>query len=771
MRMKIPTLLQFPFLILLSLLAFLPTLSAQTGEVRGTVFDKEKGEAMIFTPVAVSGTTKGAITDQNGFYTLKLAPGTYTLIATSLGYDSMKATITIVEDKIITQNFYINTSSIQVGEVKITKNRTMKDSRVEISKTVITPKQVQVMPSIGSEGDIAQYLQLLPGVVFTGDQGGQLYMRGGAPIQNKVLLDGMTIYNPFHSIGLFSVFDVDIIRNADVYTAGFDAQYGDRTSAVMDITTREGNMKRFAGQVNVSPFTSKLLLEGPLKKFEENKGGSSVLFSARTSYLKETSPILYSYAGQDGLPYDFLDLYGKISFLGDEGSKASFFGFSFNDKTDFKEKSYFNWSSYGVGSKISLIPASSTTVIELNFAYSDYKAEQKDADQLPRSSEINGFEAGVNFTYSEGKDQLKYGFQINGFKTNFLIYNTARRKIEQQDFTTEFAGFVKYNKVFNRLILDPSFRLQYYASLQEPSFEPRFGAKYILTDKLRLKGAVGLYSQNLISAESDRDVVNLFYGFLSTPDDLYLNDGTKPDSYLQKSRHVVVGIEKDFGKYITFQVEGYIKDFNQLININQNKLFDFSPEFINIPLSLKQDFVVEDGLAKGLDFLFSYDRKPYYVWITYSLAKVTRNSGDNTYFPHWDRRHTVNVLTAIQFGKNNSWETSLRWSLGSAFPFTKTKGFYELLDFQDGVQTDYTTANGDLAIRYSNYNGGRLSDYHRLDFSIKKHIELKKHSSMNINFSVTNVYDRKNIFYFDRVNYTRVNQLPILPSIGINYTF
>src|SRR6202007_2836734 len=105
--------------------------------------------------------------------------------------------------------------------------------------------------------------------VFTGDQGGQLYIRGGTPVQNKVLLDGMIVYNPFHSIGLFSVFDNDIIRNADVYTGGFGAEYGGRISSIMDITTRDGNKKRVAGKIAASPFGAKVLVEGPIIKYTE----------------------------------------------------------------------------------------------------------------------------------------------------------------------------------------------------------------------------------------------------------------------------------------------------------------------------------------------------------------------------------------------------------------------------------------------------------------------------------------------------------------------
>ncbi len=159
----------------------------------------------------------------------------------------------------------------------------------------ITTKDIERIPAIGGSADLAQYLQILPGVIFTGDQGGELYIRGGSPIQNKVLLDGMTIYNPFHSIGLFSVFETDVIRSVNVFTGGFSAEYGDRLSAVLDVTTRDGNKKRLAGKFAASPFLAKLILEGPLKKQDATGSSISYLFTSKVSYLDKTSPTLYHY--------------------------------------------------------------------------------------------------------------------------------------------------------------------------------------------------------------------------------------------------------------------------------------------------------------------------------------------------------------------------------------------------------------------------------------------------------------------------------------------
>jgi hypothetical protein len=186
---------------------------------------------------------------------------------------------------------------------------------------------------------------------------------------------------------------------------------------------------------------------------------------------------------------------------------------------------------------------------------------------------------------------------------------------------------------------------------------------------------------------------------------------------------------------------------------------------------LDPEFIVESGIAKGVDALVKYKGKKLYIWAVYSLGLITRNDGEREYNPHFDRRHNMNFVTSYKFGKNESWKADIRWNLGSGFPFTQTQGFYENLTFSDGINTDYTTANGDLGIEYAELNEGRLPYYHRLDASVSKSIKVNKKVNIDMTASVTNAYNRENIFYFNRVKYERVNQLPIMPSFGASITF
>ena len=763
------------FLLIFSSLLIFNPLSAQNGEIKGTVFDKAKGTPLAYAAVSLKGTDIGALTDNSGFYSLnKIPPGDYTLHCTTLGYDTFDLAVKIVAGAKKRENIYINQRDKEVA-VEITKNRAKDEIRVGASVVELTPSTIKIIPSVGGEPDLAQYLQVIPGITFTGDQGGQLYVRGGSPIQNLVLLDGMTIYNPFHSIGLFSVFDVDIIKNVEVYTGGFNAQYGGRISGVMDVTTKDGDMTNFHGKLGVSPFTSKIQLEGPISKFVEGQGGSSFLFSLRNSYLKESAPLFYSYANSNGLPYDFNDIYGKITLSAGNGANISFFGFDFTDDVNFKGLTEYKWEQYGFGTKFHIVPpGSSSTIIDGHFSYSNYFTRQKDVDVKERHSGIGGFQAGLDFTNYLNKDMIKYGFAVEGYSTDFSYYNAANALVSQQNYSTQVSAYFRYNKVLQklRLVLDPSFRMQYYANSNEMSPEPRFGLKYNATKFLRFKSAGGLYSQNFMAAQSDRDVVNLFYGILTSPENLPSTfNGNSVTTNLQKGRDIIGGFELDFTKKMGIQVEGYFKQFTQLTNINRNKEFDNTKDFANQPDYLKQDFIIESGKATGIDFTYTFDSRPYYLYVTYSLAKVTRFDGTATYFPNWDRRNTINVVSSYQFGKHRSWELTARWTYGSGFPFSLTQGYYELLDFQKGgLGTDYTKANGSLNILYSGYNNGRLSDFHRFDISLRKSYKFGP-TELKVVASVTNVYNRENVFYFDRVNNVRINQLPILPSLALNFSF
>lgn len=750
--------------IFFGLIAF--QLAAQTGTVRGNIFDAETGEPVMFASVTLVEINKSTTTNTEGFFNLaKIPAGTYTLYCSYLGYDSISIEVKVEDNQILNENLSMQQKGITTDVVEISSSKIEAQTEVKISEIQLTTKEIKALPGVGGEADLAQYLQVLPGVIFTGDQGGQLYIRGGSPSQTKILLDGMTIFNPFHSIGFFSVFETETIRTVDVLTGGFDAEFGGRTSAVVNIITRDGNKGRYSGLVSASPFQSKVLLEGPLKKLDPKTGrASSFMLTAKHSYIDKISPTIYPYATEDetGLPFNFTDLYGKISFTGKNGNRLNLFGFNHNDNVNYPDIASFNWRAIGTGLNFKLVPTSSKMIVGGRFAFSDYLATFQENDSRPKTSGINGFEAEVNFSFYGDGSEVKYGIEVNGSQTTLEFVNPYNIRIEEEQNNTELAAYLRIRKVLDKIVVEPSVRLHYYASLSTPSFEPRLGVKYNFADNFRFKFAGGLYSQNLISTVNEQDIVNLFVGFLSSPDRVWeLNTEDEASHNLQKAMHAIGGFEVDLNNNLKLNVEPYIKRFNQLIGLNRLKTEQNDA-----------NYRTETGTARGLDISLNYQNKDLFVWFAYSLGKITRFDGEQEYSPIFDRRHNLNFLSSYEFGHDRSWQASVRWNLGSGFPFTLTQGFYPLEDFQDGIQTDYLGNNSRLGTLLSDTrNSGRLPYYHRMDISVKKMIQISKYSNLEITASVTNAYNRQNIFYFDRVESERVNQLPILPSAGIIFTF
>lgn len=748
--------------------------------IKGFVYETSNGEPVMFANVFLKGTALGSTTDINGYFSITRIPdGSYTLMVTSIGYDTVSELVTLKNNQILNKKYNISEASIQLAAVSISADKIEAKTETKTSVVYITPKTITKIPAVGGQADLAQYLQVIPGVVFTGDQGGQLYIRGGSPIQNKVLLDGMIVYNPFHSIGLFSVFDTDIIRNVEVYTGGFSAEYGGRVSSIMDVTTRDGNKKRVSGKVGGSTFGAKLMVEGPLKKARnENDMSVSFIFSAKNSYLEQTSQTIYKNILKDEvLPYNFQDVYGKVSLNAPNGSKINFFGFNFNDQVNnYKSISDFSWVAYGGGSNFVLIPGKSPVLIEGNIAYSKYDAQLSEASNPSRSSSIDGFNAGFTFSYFLGKNTLKYGVELLGFKTVFDYTKSNGIRLNQTENTTELGAFVKYKWQLDKLIIEPSLRVQWYASLAEISPEPRIAVKYNVTDWFRLKAAAGVYSQNLIAANSDRDVVNLFYGFLSGQDNIPKKfNGKDVTTKLQKANHYIVGTEFDVIDHVTLNIEGYFKDFRQLTNMNRNQIYSESNHPSNVSEIEWRDFMIENGQAYGVDLSLKYEFLRWYVWAAYSLAYVNKNYETASheiinYRTHYDRRHNINLMVTYSGGSRKQWEFSGRWNIGSGLPFTQVSGFYEQYQFND-MGMSIIENNGELGIIYGELNKGQLPWYHRLDFDVKRKFWFGEKIILEADFSVTNVYNRDNIFYVDIITSENVYQLPIMPSIGLTLTF
>ena len=765
-------------LLLILALALTSVANAQ-GTVRGIVKSAEDGNSVPFAKVVILGTDKFASTDVDGLFSIPKVPaGSYKLRVTSAQFEEYVKDIEVKSGGIVDLKVEMVSGKTLT---KVNVDYKNKERKVDpgISVVKITQKDILRVPVTGGVSDIASYFQTVPGVVSTGDQGGQVYVRGGTPIQNKILLDGMTIYNPFHSIGFFSVFETDLIRSADIYTGGFNARYGGRISSVMDVTYRDGNSKRFGGKIGVSPFTSSLLLEGPISK----ANNVSFVLSGKASLLEQTSRAIYPYINNgEGLPFNFYDLYGKISVKGDAANKISLFGFSFNDQVTYQAISNLQWNSFGGGSNFIFVPQNSELFMKGRVNFSRYDITLSEENLQDRTSGILGAELAFDFTYYlPGKSRLDYGFGFNIFSTEFSTFNEANKLIEENSNTNEAGAYVSYRHVGKnrRLILEPSVRFQGYSSVGQVTAEPRFSSKLNVTETFRLKAAGGYYTQNFTSTTSDKDVVNLFYGFLTAPENLpdnFVNpDGSvrEINNGLQKAWHAIFGSEIDVSDNISVQFEAYYKWFTQMTNINRNKIFEDTDDNADIDDLYKKDFIVESGQAYGGDIVVTYNSKKLYLWGVYSLGKVTRWNGFDYYAPVFDRRHNINFIGTYTFGEKEDWELTARWNLGSGLPFRQTVGVYEQPVIEN-IGDDYITGNSDeLTFLYDDKNNGRLPTYHRFDMNLKKTFGSKKYDNMKweIITGVTNMYSRQNVFYVNRVTNEKVYQLPIMPSLAVSLRF
>jgi hypothetical protein len=240
---------------------------AQSGAVNGFVRDSSDGEPLAYCNVYLDKTDFGAATNSKGYYYIGHVPqGTYEMVASFVGYKTEKRTLSVGPNQTVNMDLELSPGAIELGEVKVTADRARFEREVEVSAVRLEAKQLQFVPKVGGEVDLFRTIQLLPGVIATSDFSNRLYIRGGSPDQNLILLDGITVYNPSHLFGLFSPFIADAVSDVTLLAGGFPAKYGGRLSSVLDVTTKEGNSKRFTGDASASLLAAQGLVEGPLPR-------------------------------------------------------------------------------------------------------------------------------------------------------------------------------------------------------------------------------------------------------------------------------------------------------------------------------------------------------------------------------------------------------------------------------------------------------------------------------------------------------------------------
>ncbi|MBN1448306.1 MAG: TonB-dependent receptor [Bacteroidetes bacterium] len=735
---------------ILPLLLISQTLHAQrsTGGVKGIVSDSLTGERLTLVNVYLPSEGMGAATDANGFYFIGNIPaGTHTVRATLIGYGTVIREITITGGKIVTMNFELTPSIVEMEMVETTAERRIRYD-TEISTQPISAAEISVVPK-AVEADLFRTIAVLPGVVATSDVSSQFYVRGGGGDQNLIILDGMTIYNPFHALGIFSIFDADAVKEAEILKGGFPAQWGNRLSSVINIRTREGNKKRFSGKLNMSQVAGKALLEGP------TPWEGSWMLSVRKSFFDE---VLQKFVRQE-TPFDFYDVIGRMNVATGDAGRLSvhtlFSGDVIQPGSEFDPEYRWNNAAYGM-SWFQVLE--NKYLIETTFSFSNFLGELRpraNTQITPRLSEVNDVYFNGSVTYfRDNGDQYGAGFMFRLPEYHYRFVNSANYERDEVKKNSETGIWFKYKlKQFRPFSLELGIRSDIFSVLSPNSsdaFEPRLGFAWDISPALAFKASYGRVHQRVITITNEDDVVSLFETWIPVPED-------EPS---QQADHYIVGFDGDIPLVpgLNFNVQGYYKDLKNLVDYNRDKVDAADP-----------DFVRATGRSYGMEFFLEERHPRYYGMVSYTLSYTERQLEDFTYNPRYDRRHNLNIIAGWKPG--DGWDVNVRWEYGSGLPFSQIIGFYDRLLFTglfDG--NGYIDETGQPYTMLGPKNSGRLPAYHRLDVSASKAFQFE-FIRLVLEASVLNVYDRSNMFYYDRTSGERIDMLPILPTVNLRIEF
>ncbi len=724
---------------------------AQRGIVRGTVTDSATGTAIPFANIRVEGTDFGTACDAKGYYVLPSLPlGRYEVTASVVGYHSQTKSIRIFGGGITICDFQLQVSPIQLGAVERIGERRESASETNISIETVGRREFELSPT-PVQPDVFRTLMTLPGVQTTSDISTQFYIRGGSGDQNLIYLDGMPIYNPFHALGLFSIFDGSSVRAAELYKGGFGAEYGGRLSSVLNIITRQGNKNRFGGNVGMGLVMGRALFEGPL--FWK---GSSWLLAGRKSFF---GAILNRFIDTRNYPFNFYDAVANLDIRATEKTHLGVHGFFTGDRltnVSLVEPDY-EWYTNAISIDLRQIFLEGQFYGDLAFSETSFRGSLNPKfhpSLKPMTSSVLDRMLRADATYVLGSgDQIGFGALLHIVDVGYSLVNSAGISLTNDDALPEGALYWKYKFLrLRNLVVDAGLRLYYTDLLDEAhaAFEPRLSFRYHLSRSFAVKGAYGVYHQRLITLSNEDNLVNLFEMWYALP--------PSKGFPAEEARHYVLGAEITFSSAFDVSIEAYEKPMNVLIGYNLDKVDRYDP-----------DLIEGTGAAAGLEILLRYQFPTLQGWISYAYSKVMKAFNNVAYPPRYDRRHDLHIIAGWAFAPG--WELSAQWEYGSGLPFTQIAGYYDRIPL-DGILggTGYILEPGAPFIVLGEKNAGRLPVYHRLDIGIQKKLEIGE-IKLVVKGSIINVYNRKNLFYFDRATGRQINMLPFLASFDLSAEF
>ena len=730
---------------------------AQQSIVRGTVVAAHDGEPLQGVNLAlyrdgalVIGTASGS----DGIYALaQIASGRYDFRATFVGFRTWTDSLDIGEGDRRIINIVLEEGETELDEVVVESDSDVGMARVLAGQTTVRPADVERIPSPDVSGDLINFLTTMPGIVSIGDRGGQLFIRGGEPWQNLVLLDGMWVYQPFHILGFFSSFPSEILQQVDIFAGGYTSQYGGRISSVIDIKSRNGDKKGYAGSATVAPFVSGFSLEGPIAV-----DLVSFLVSYRQSVIEEGASRLVD----DELPFEFDDFFAKTHAFINANTQLSLSLLRTNDRgsvfegNDLEDAEFVEWENRAASARYLVFPRAFPIMAEFIVSGSRLKSAQTGLTEEVRFSKLSSANTTVNVTHYHRNSEVRWGLFARTLELVSSLDGLYQGFFYRKEYATEVGAY-----------LEPEFMLPWgwrvRAGLRIHSFpsqdtgflEPRLRAiKVRERDEFTL--AAGMFHQEIVGLTDRRDAAGIFTAWTTSTF----------DQGVPEAIHAIVGYRRAVTQRLEVSVEGYGKKLNNL----------FIPEWTAYPRFTTRIQPAE-GRVLGADFRVEYKNKPFSGFVTYGLSNVRYTAkqeslelwyGDKDldFRPAHDRRHQVNVVASLDL---KPFDLDVRWQFGSGLPYSRALGFDGFM-IVDG-DLDVFRESGNRRVIYEEPYNGILPTYHRLDITAQRDFSLPGSAILTTHAGVINIYDRQNLFYLDVFTLRRVDQLPFIPTVGLKLAF
>lgn len=760
------------------LLSFSTAFSQEKFTISGNVQDANNGEELIGVSIIDAATSSGTVTNVYGFYSLTLPAGKHNIIYSYIGFkaDTVEYDLT----KNITQNVELSTASVDVQEVVIQAERNNENiTNTDIGVVKMDIKELNEVPVLFGERDILKSLQLMPGISSAGEGNSGFFVRGGNIDQNLILLDEAPVYNPSHLLGFFSVFNSDAIKDVAMYKSGVPAEFGGRSASVMDVHMNDGNMKRHGFSGGLGLISARLTVDGPIVK---DKG--SFIISGRRTYADLFIPIFDK--SQSGTRLYFYDLNAKVNYrinaknriflsgyFGRDVLGVANFGFDWGNGTGtlrwnhvFNEKLFSNTSFIYSNYDYSIIIKPTGSEFKISAGIQDFNLKEDLTYYLSPKNTMKFGVNGIFHSYSPGSLEATGSTSLNtiildqSYATEVAAYVSNEQKITKKltaKYGLRFSVFSRigpatlYDYNEQNEIIDSTVygRLDHIGTYW--GIEPRASLSYAFTPATSVKASYHrMYQYNHLLSNSTA----------SSPTDVWLPSSPiiKPQYADQYSLGYFQNVYKD---QFEISVEGYYKDMYNVVD------YENGADLL-LNRKVESQLAFGTGRSFGGEFLIRKKTGKLTGWISYTLSKTERkvdgvNNGE--YFPaRQDRTHDVAIV--LSYRPHKRWTVSANWVYYTGNAVTFPSGVYVI----EGKPVPY----------YTERNGYRMPDYHRLDLSVTLHSKKKRRFQSDYSLSIYNAYARQNAYSIsfqeseDNPGTTEAVQLSlfsIVPSFTWNFKF